>query len=80
MSGSGGGSLRLSYDVSSADMHHYDHRGNLISRKTMEHRLEGPSSTLHMAMETHNVQIAVASRTMFKIFSIKDEGEISGPG
>ena len=72
--------MKLNYDISSPDMHQYEQRRSFISRKTMEHRLEGPSSTLHMAMDIQNRQIAVASRTIFKIFNIKDEGELSGPG
>ena len=80
MSGTAGGSMRMNYDLSSTDMQHYDQRRSFISRKTMEYRLEGPSSTLHMAMDIHNRQLAVASRTIFKIFNIKDEGELSGPG
>ena len=80
MSGTGGGSLRLNYDVTATTMQQYNHRGNVTSRETMEYKLDGPSSTLHMATDVHNRQLAVASRTIFKIFNIKDEGEIRGPG
>ena len=66
------------YELSS--YHYYNQRGNPISRETMNHRLEGPSSTLHIATDVHYRQLAVASRTTFKIYNIKDEGEISGPG
>ena len=80
MSGTGGGPLRVNYDVSATNMHQYNPRGSLVSRETMEYKLDGPSSTLHMATDVHSRQLAVASRTIFKIFNIKDEGEISGPG
>ena len=76
MSGTGGS--YKNYELSS--YHYYNQRGNPISRETMNHRLEGPSSTLHIASDVHYRQLAVASRTTFKIYNIKDEGEISGPG
>ena len=79
MSGTGG-SLRPSYDFPTQNMHLYNQRGSLILRETMDYKLEGPSSTLHMATDIHSRQLAVASRTIFKIFNIRDEGEISGPG
>ena len=78
MSGTGG-SFK-SYELSGNVTYYYNQRGNPISRETMNHRLEGPSSTLHIASDVHYRQLAVASRTTFKIYNIKDEGEISGPG
>ena len=80
MSGTGVGTLRSSFDPSIRNLHQYSQRGTFISRETMYHKLEGPSSTLHMATDVHSSQLALASRSIFKIFNIKDEGEISGPG
>lgn len=79
MSGTGG-TLRSNYDFPAINMQQYNQRGVATSRETMEYKLDGPSSTLHMATDVHSRQLAVASRTIFKIFNIKDEGEISGPG
>ena len=78
MSGTGGS--YKNYELSTNVVQNYNLRGNQIFRETMNHRLEGPSSTLHIAADASYRQLAVASRTTFKIYNIKDEGEISGPG
>ena len=79
MSGSTGGSFKAHHDFSTCNMPQYIQK-SLISRETMDYKLDGPSSTLHMATDVYNKQLALASRTVFKIFNIKDEGDISGPG
>ena len=78
MSGTGGSYKNYEFSINAS--HYYNQRGSPISRETMNHRLEGPSSTLHIATDIHYRQLAVASRSTFKIYNIKDEGEISGPG
>ena len=77
---SGTGVMTSRYDASASNIQQYTLRGTFISRETMEYKLEGPSSTLHMATDVNSHQLVVASRTIFKIFNIKDEGEIYGPG
>ena len=85
MAGPGGGSLYLTYEGSASkliasNLQQSHQRSNAVMRRTMDFKLSGPSSTLHMATDLQNRQLAVASRTVFKIFTIQDEGEIDGPG
>ena len=77
MSGSTGGSFKAHHDFSNLNMPQYIQK-SLTSRETMDYKLDGPSSTLHMATDVYNKQLALASRTVFKIFNIKDNDIING--
>ena len=80
MAGAGGGALRLTYEGSASPIQQHNQRLSTSSRGTMEYKLDGPSSTLHMATDSQSQQLAVASRTIFKIFSVRDEGELNSSG
>ena len=80
MAGAGGGALRLTYEGSASHIQQHNQRLSITSRGTMEYKLDGPSSTLHMATDIQSQQLAVASRTIFKIFNIRDEGELINSG
>lgn len=50
------------------------------NRVSMAHPVEGPKSAMHLDCDSHFSMVAVGGRSVFKVYSIRDEGDDGGAG